>query len=143
MLATPPHPHPCPRPLQQGLNLAAGQQLAVAAGATQGRYVILYGGTAAEGNLNLDDCQVYTYGERALAGGGRGGACPEACAMRRARLGFPLGSSRIKRVQVRGLRACAVVVPARHAPLPVPASADRLRSRAPVLQRPTRRRLRR
>ncbi|KAL4458769.1 hypothetical protein ABPG75_013634 [Micractinium tetrahymenae] len=51
----------------QGLNLAAGQQLAVAAGATLGRYVILYAGTAAEGNLNLDDCQVYTYETNAAA----------------------------------------------------------------------------
>ncbi len=60
--------------LQQGLNLAAGQQLAVAAGATQGRYVILYGGTASEGNINLDDCQVYTYGEPGWDPG-RAGMC--------------------------------------------------------------------
>lgn len=51
----------------QGLNLAAGQQLAVAAGATPGRYVIIYGGTASEGNINLDDCQVYTYETNAAA----------------------------------------------------------------------------
>jgi len=48
--------------VQQGLNLAAGQQLAVATGATVGRYVLIYTGMLSEGMLSLDDVQVYTYG---------------------------------------------------------------------------------
>lgn len=51
------------RCLQEGLGLGAGQQRAVAANATRGRYVIIYGGTTAQATLGLDDVQVYTYGE--------------------------------------------------------------------------------
>lgn len=63
------NPDPCLPPaclhlpcVQQGLNLAAGQQLAVATGATVGRYVLIYTGMLSEGMLSLDDVQVYTYG---------------------------------------------------------------------------------
>ena len=57
-------PRAARRAAQSGLSLAAGQQLAVAAGATLGRYVIIYTGSTEEGTLGLDDVQVYTMGER-------------------------------------------------------------------------------
>jgi hypothetical protein len=48
--------------LQSKLDVQPGEQLIIPANVTAGRYVIVYTGMAVEGQMNLADVQVYTYG---------------------------------------------------------------------------------
>ena len=59
-----PHAAACLLPLQSGLNAEPGQQLAVPAGGAAGRYVVVYTGMEAEGQMSLSDVEVYAYGEQ-------------------------------------------------------------------------------
>lgn len=114
---------PCLPRLQSGLSLGAGQQKAVAANGTVGRYAIIYTGTTQQGTLGLDDVQVYAFGELAssprLPAGQSDGPLPR-CAVQLGpgRLGSPRCSAPRPAPNLRCL--CPAPVPAPQRPTPLP-----------------------
>ena len=49
-------------PPQSGIDVGAGQQLAVPVGGAAGRYVLVHTGAAAQGQMSLEAVQVYAVG---------------------------------------------------------------------------------